>query len=40
MKMKAKDKFLQYCNMFRNDLADLQKEIDYEQEGKQWHGTS
>ena len=39
MKMKAKDKFLKYCNMFRNDLADLQKEIDYEQEGKQWHGT-
>ena len=37
--MKAKDKFLKYCNMFRNDLADLQKEIDYEQEGKQWHGT-
>ena len=39
MKMKAKDKFLKYCNMFRNDLADLQAEIDYEQEGKQWHGT-
>ena len=39
MKMKAKDKFLKYCNMFKNDLADLQKEIDYEQDGKQWHGT-
>ena len=37
--MKAKDKFLLYCNIFKNDLADLQKEIDYEQEGKQWHGT-
>ena len=39
MKMKAKDKFLLNCNIFKNDLADLQKEIDYEQEGKQWHGT-
>lgn len=39
MKMKAKDKVLKYCNMFKNDLADLQAEIDYEQEGKQWHGT-
>ena len=37
--MKAKDKFLQYCNMFKRELADLQAEIDYEQEGKQWHGT-
>ena len=37
--MKAKDKFLKYCNMFKRELADLQAEIDYEQEGKQWHGT-
>lgn len=28
MKMKAKDKFLKYCNMFKRELADLQKEID------------
>ena len=37
--MKAKDKFLLNCNMFKRELADLQAEIDYEQEGKQWHGT-
>ena len=38
MKMKAKDKFLKYCDMFRNDLADLQAEIDYA-EDTEIHGT-
>ena len=37
--MKAKDKFLLNCDIFKRELADLQAEIDYEQEGKQWHGT-
>ena len=37
--MKTKDKFLLNCNMLKRELADLQAEIDYEQEGKQWHGT-
>ena len=37
--MKEKDKFLINCDIFKRELADLQKEIDYEQEGKQWHGT-
>ena len=38
MKMKAKDKFLQYCNMFKRELADLQAEIDYAEDTK-IHGT-
>ena len=36
--MKAKDKFLYNCNVFKNDLEDLQKEIDYEELGEV-HGT-
>ena len=36
--MKAKDKFLLNCNIFKNDLEDLQKEIDYEELGEV-HGT-
>ena len=36
--MKAKDKFLQYCNMFKRELADLQAEIDYAENTK-IHGT-
>ena len=38
MKLKTKDKFLKYCNIFKNDLADLQAEIDYA-EDTEIHGT-
>lgn len=30
MKNKEKEKFLRYCYIFKNDLEDLQKEIDFE----------
>ena len=36
--MKAKDKFLKYCDIFKRELADLQAEIDYA-EDTEIHGT-
>ena len=30
--MKAKDKFLLNCDIFKRELADLQAEIDYAEE--------
>lgn len=30
MENKEKEKFLRYCYIFKNDLEDLQKEIDFE----------
>ena len=32
--MKAKDKFLLNCDIFKKELADLQAEIDYEEDTK------
>ena len=36
--MKAKDKFLINCDIFKRELADLQAEIDYAEDTK-IHGT-
>ena len=36
--MKAKDKFLLNCDIFKRELADLQAEIDYAEDTK-IHGT-
>ena len=36
--MKAKDKFLLNCDIFKRELADLQAEIDYTEDTK-IHGT-
>ena len=36
--MKAKNKFLKYCDIFKRELADLQAEIDYA-EDTEIHGT-